>query len=118
MSWGSSNWTLKTIGALLAAIGVDLDDPGYTSFEALEQRLIQGPSTTAVASALHGSVDFSPKDRTPQSASEMTGIGMTEKKRPQIPSPLPAYNIPKQRRQRSAIEKLLNAQNDQQDEAA
>src|ERR1700687_5095386 len=31
----SSNWTLKTISALLAAIGVDLDDLSYTSFTEL-----------------------------------------------------------------------------------
>jgi hypothetical protein len=35
----SGNWTLKTISALLAAIRVDLDDPSYTSFDELEQRL-------------------------------------------------------------------------------
>ena len=35
----SSNCTLKTISALLAAIGVDLDDPSYTSFDELEGRL-------------------------------------------------------------------------------
>ncbi len=35
----SSNFTIKTISALLAAIGVDLDDPSYTSFDELEKRL-------------------------------------------------------------------------------
>jgi transcriptional regulator with XRE-family HTH domain len=35
----SGNYTLKTINALLLAIGVDLDDPTYTSFDALEQKL-------------------------------------------------------------------------------
>jgi len=35
----SSNWTIRTISALLAAIGVDLDDPSYTSFDELERRL-------------------------------------------------------------------------------
>jgi transcriptional regulator with XRE-family HTH domain len=36
---GSGNWTLKTINALMAAIGIDLDDPTYTTFEELERRL-------------------------------------------------------------------------------
>jgi hypothetical protein len=36
---GSSNWTLKTINALMAAIGIDLDDPAYTWFSELERRL-------------------------------------------------------------------------------
>jgi transcriptional regulator with XRE-family HTH domain len=47
----ASNLTLATISALLAAIGVDLDDPSYTSFDELERRLkasdikvIGGPS--------------------------------------------------------------------------
>jgi transcriptional regulator with XRE-family HTH domain len=35
----SANWTLRTISALLTAIGVDLDDPSYTSFDELERRL-------------------------------------------------------------------------------
>lgn len=34
-----SNLTLKTISALLTAIGVDIDDPTYTSFDELESRL-------------------------------------------------------------------------------
>jgi transcriptional regulator with XRE-family HTH domain len=38
----SSNWTLKTVSALLAAIGVDLDNPSYTSIAELERRL-RGP---------------------------------------------------------------------------
>jgi hypothetical protein len=43
----SSNWTLRTISALLAAIGVDLDDPSYTSFDALERRLNAQTSAAA-----------------------------------------------------------------------
>ena len=35
----TGNLTLKTISALLAAIGVDLDDPSYTSFDELEHVL-------------------------------------------------------------------------------
>src|SRR5260221_1460964 len=45
----SSNWTLKTISALLAAIGVDLDDPSYTSFDELERRLRAHASPSAAA---------------------------------------------------------------------
>src|SRR5580704_15940629 len=35
----ASNLTLATVSALLAATGVDLDDPTYTSFDVLEERL-------------------------------------------------------------------------------
>ncbi len=45
----SSNWTLKTINSLMAAIGVDLDDPSYTSFEELERRLKGETSITVLA---------------------------------------------------------------------
>jgi transcriptional regulator with XRE-family HTH domain len=44
----SSNLTLRTISALLAAIGVDLDDPSYTSFDELEQRLRMHAASPAV----------------------------------------------------------------------
>ena len=49
---GSGNWTIKTISALLAAIGVDLDDPSYTSISELERRL----KASAPSSSARGSV--------------------------------------------------------------
>jgi transcriptional regulator with XRE-family HTH domain len=45
---GSSNFTLKTINALMAAIGIDLDDPTYTTFNELERRL-QVPAQRQIA---------------------------------------------------------------------
>src|SRR5277367_1949063 len=38
----AGNLTIETISALLAAIGVDLDDPSYTTFDELERELIVG----------------------------------------------------------------------------
>jgi transcriptional regulator with XRE-family HTH domain len=46
----SSNFTIKTISALLAALGVDLDDPTYTNFDELERRLKAHVSSTAAVS--------------------------------------------------------------------
>jgi len=108
----SSNWTLKTISALLAAIGVDLDDPGYTSFQELERQLTQSPTSTVVAPAADSRFDF-PKDWKPQSVSDMTGG-----EHPQTHRPIPGYNVAKQRPRTSAIERFLNAGEDNQDEAA
>ena len=48
------NLTLKTISALLAAIGVDLDDPSYTSFDELERRL-RSPARVVKRSDIVGS---------------------------------------------------------------
>ena len=42
----SSNFTIKTVSALLAAIGVDLDDPTYTSFDELQRRLTAHSSSS------------------------------------------------------------------------
>ena len=42
----AGNLTLKTISALLTAIGVDLDDPTCTSFDELERRLNTENQTT------------------------------------------------------------------------
>ena len=46
----ASNLTLSTISALLAAIGVDLDDPSYTSFDELERRL-KAPTPSRIGMA-------------------------------------------------------------------
>ncbi len=110
----SSNWTLKTISALLAAIGVDLDDPGYTSFEELERRLTQSSSSIVVATAIDNRLDPSPKDVRPHSVFDMMG-----RTRPQSDWKILINSDARQHPQAvSPLKKFLAAENDRQDDAA
>lgn len=113
----SSNWTLKTISALLAAIGVDLDDPSYTSFEEFEHRLkAESVESLAMIIAAHGDLD-----RVLDSREKSASLEDMASPKPLQRQPASVASQPEERKQRSQHSMLgqyLTAEQENEREAA